>query len=158
LIRPENALIRIPSGPPGVVIREFVAAVTYPEAVDGEDLASRIREREELSSTATGEGVAFLHTPRWEPRTPIKSPVVALGRLSQPTDFGAVDGTLTDLMFLLLAPDAPTHLALLAKAARLCREPGLLSGLRAARTPGDVIDLIRSSERALSHGRTRAES
>jgi mannitol/fructose-specific phosphotransferase system IIA component (Ntr-type) len=158
LIRPENALIRIPSGPPREVIREFVAAVTYPEAVDGEDLASRIREREELSSTATGEGVAFLHTPRWEPRTPIKSPVVALGRLSQPTDFGAVDGTLTDLMFLLLAPDAPTHLALLAKAARLCREPGLLSGLRTARTPGDVIDLIRSSERALSHGRTRAES
>jgi len=57
LIRPENALIRIPSGPPSEVIREFVAAVTYPEAVDGTELAARIHQREELSSTATGDGV-----------------------------------------------------------------------------------------------------
>ncbi len=157
LIRPENALIRLPPGSPREVIREFVGAVTYPEAVDGAALASRIHDREELSSTATVDGVAFLHTPRWEPRTPIQSPLVALGRLSHPTDFGAIDGTPTDLLFLLLAPDAPTHLALLARAARLCREPGLLSGLRAARTPGDVIDLIRSRERAATRRGAEAE-
>jgi len=156
LIRPENALIRIPSGPPSEVIREFVAAVTYPEAVDGTELAARIHQREELSSTATGDGVAFLHTPRWEPRTPIRSPVVALGRLFRPADFGAIDGTPTDLLFLLLAPDAQTHLALLARAAHLCRRPGLLSGLRAARTPAEVIDIIRAAEPALPHRPTES--
>ncbi len=149
LIRPENALIRILAGPPAELIRQFVAAVRFPETVDGNALAARIRQREELSSTATGDGVAFLHTPRWEPRTPIGSPVVALGRLSQPADFGAIDGTLTDLLFLLLAPDAHTHLTLLAKTAHLCRQPGFLAGLRAARTPTEVIDLIRASERTL---------
>jgi PTS system nitrogen regulatory IIA component len=158
LIRPENALIQISSGPPREVIREFVAAVTYPGTVDGNALASRIHQREELSSTATVDGVAFLHTPRWEPRTPIRSPLVALGRLSHPADFGAIDGTPTDLLFLLLAPDAQTHLTLLARAARLCRESGLLSGLRAARTPGEVIDLIRASERALFRRESEAES
>jgi PTS system nitrogen regulatory IIA component len=158
LMRPENALIQISSGAPREVIREFVAAVRYPETVDGNALAARIHQREELSSTATVDGVAFLHTPRWEPRTPIKSPLVALGRLSQPTDFGAIDGTPTDLLLLLLAPDAQTHLTLLAKAARLCREPGLLNGLRAARTPGEVIDLIRATERALFRRASEAES
>ena len=157
LIRPENALIELSSGPPREVIREFVAAVTYPETVDGHALASRIQQREELASTATVDGVAFLHTPRWEPRTPIRTPVVALGRLSHPADFGAIDGTPTDLLFLLLAPDAPAHLTLLAKAARLCREPRLLSGLRAARTPGDVIDLVRACERALFPRQSEAE-
>lgn len=158
LIRPENALIRISSGPPREVIREFVEAVTFPETVDGNALASRIHQREELSSTATVDGVAFLHTPRWEPRTLVRSPLVALGRLSHPADFGAIDGTATDLLFLLLAPDAQTHLTLLAKAARLCREPGLLSGLRAARTAGEVIALIRASERALFRRESEAES
>jgi nitrogen PTS system EIIA component len=157
LIRPENALIRLSSGSPRDVIREFVASVTYPETVDGNALASRIQEREQLASTATVDGVAFLHTPRWEPRTPIQSPLVALGRLSQPADFGAIDGTPTDLLFLLLAPDAQTHLTLLAKAARLCREPRLLSGLRAARTPGEVIDLLRSRERTLFRRQAEAE-
>jgi nitrogen PTS system EIIA component len=144
---PENALIRVATGAPRDVIREFVAAVTYPESVDGAALASRIHEREELSSTATVDGVAFLHTPRWVASPPIRSPLVAVGRLSRPVDFGAIDGTPTDLLFLLLAPDARTHLTLLAKAARLCRDPGLVSGLRAARTPHEVIDLIRASER-----------
>ena len=146
---PENALIRLASGPPRDVIREFVAAVTYPETVDGAALAARIYQREELSSTATVDGVAFLHTPRWEARPPIRSPLVAVGRLSRPVDFGAIDGTLTDLLFLLLAPDARTHLTLLAKAARLCRDPGLVTGLRSAHTPHEVIDLIRASERAV---------
>jgi PTS system fructose-specific IIC component len=158
LIRPENGLIRIPSGPPAELIRQFVAAVTFPRTVDGNALAARIRQREELSSTATGDGVAFLHTPRWEPRTPIGSPVVALGRLSKPADFGAIDGTRTDLLFLLLAPDAHTHLTLLAKTAHLCRQPGFLTGLRAARTPAEVIDLIRASERALMRRKPEAGS
>ncbi len=156
-MRPENALIRVSSGPPREVIRDFVAAVTYPETVDGGVLAGRIYEREELSSTATVDGVAFLHTPRWEARTPIKSPLVALGRLSQAVNFGAIDGTPTDLLFLLLAPDARTHLTLLAKAARLCRDPGLLSGLRGARTPAEAIELIRASERALFRAGPDAE-
>jgi PTS system nitrogen regulatory IIA component len=146
LLRPENALIEVASGSPREVISEFVSAVTFPEIVDGGALASRIARREELSSTATVDGVAFLHTPRWEDRTPIGSPIVALGRLSQPVDFAAIDGTPTDLLFLLLTPDARTHLTLLAKAARLCRDSGLLSGLRAARTPGEVIELIRAAE------------
>jgi mannitol/fructose-specific phosphotransferase system IIA component (Ntr-type) len=92
------------------------------------------------------DGVAFLHTPRWEATPPISSPLVAVGRLSHPVDFGAIDGTPTNLLFLLLAPDARTHLTLLAKAARLCREPGLVAGLRAADSPAEVIELIRLAE------------
>jgi nitrogen PTS system EIIA component len=95
------------------------------------------------------DGVAFLHTARWQSRVLVESPLVALGRLSSPVDFGALDGTPTDLLFLILAPNAPLHLTLLAKAARICRDPELLAGLRAAPSAREVILRIRAAERAV---------
>jgi PTS system nitrogen regulatory IIA component len=148
-LRPANALISVPPGTPRDVVAAFAAAVTYSEAVDARALAARIWEREALSSTATVDGVAFLHTARWQSRVLVESPLVALGRLSSPVDFGALDGTPTDLLFLILAPNAPLHLTLLAKAARICRDPELLAGLRAAPSAREVILRIRAAERAV---------
>jgi PTS system nitrogen regulatory IIA component len=148
-LRAENAFIKIPVGTRREIVTAFVAAVTYPESVKDDVVAVRVWEREELSSTATVDGVAFLHTARWESRVLLQSPLVALGRLPSPVDFGAIDGTPTDLLFLLLAPDDRTHLTLLAKAARLCRDPQLLRGLRAARSGREIARLIRESERAV---------
>lgn len=153
-MRPENALIPLAPGGPREVVAAFAAAVSYAEAVDRRALADRIWEREELSSTATADGVAFLHTARWQSRVLVASPLVAFGRLARPLDFGALDGTPTDLLFLILAPNAQLHLALLARAAHLCRDARLLAGLRAARSGREVIDLIRASERAAFRPRT----
>ena len=156
-LRPENALIRVASGAPREVVTALVAALRLPPSVDRDMLAVRVWEREELSSTGTVDGVAFLHTARWESRMLLPSPLVALGRLPSPIDFGAIDGTLTDLLFLLLAPDDRTHLTLLAKAARLCRDTRLLRALRAARTGREVVRLIRASERTLFRPDLEAE-
>jgi PTS system nitrogen regulatory IIA component len=144
-----NALIPVRPGTPREIITAFVTSVEYPEPVDRALLAARVWEREELSSTATVDGVAFLHTARWESRTLVQSPLAALGRLPTPVHFGAVDGTPTDLLFLLLAPDDRTHLTLLAKAARLSRDPVLLAGLRAAPTGREIVRLVRAAERAV---------
>ena len=46
----------------------------------------------------------------------------------------------------ILAPDDRTQVTLLAKAARLCRDPRLVRGLRAGRTGREVVRLIRASE------------
>lgn len=148
-LRLENALINVPSGTRHEVVTAFVRGVTYPDPVDGDVVAARVLAREELSSTGTVDGVAFLHTARWESRLLLQSPLIALGRLPSPVDFRAIDGTPTDLLFLVLAPDDRTHLTLLAKVARLCRDPRLLEGLRAARTGSEVRGLIRASERTL---------
>ena len=148
-LREANALIPLPPGTRREVISAFLAGVAYPEPVDPAVLAARVLEREELSSTATVDGVAFLHTARWESRLPVHAPLAALGRLPTPIDFGAVDRTPTDLLFLLLAPDDRTHLTLLAKAARLCRDPELLSGLRGAGSGREVRRLIEAAERAV---------
>jgi PTS system nitrogen regulatory IIA component len=146
-LRPANALILIPPGTRREVIAAFAAAVTDSQGADGRALAAPTLEPEELSSTAIGHGVAVLHTARWQSRTLVESPLVALGRLLSPVDFGAIDGSPTDLLLLVLAPNPRMHLTLLARAARICRDPGLLLGLRAARNGREVIRLIRASER-----------
>jgi nitrogen PTS system EIIA component len=144
---PANALLELAGGSPQQIVSELVRAVTFPEPVDADQLAARVWEREQLSSTATSGGVAFLHTARWDFRTMHWNDLLAVGRLHTPVDFGATDGGLTDIFLLLLARDARQHLILLAKAATLCREPGFLGQMRTAPSATAVLTLVRDAER-----------
>lgn len=144
---PENALLPLAGGSPQQIVCELVQAVTFPEPVDADLLAARVWEREQLASTATAGGVAFLHTARWDFRTMHRSDLLAVGRLDKPVDFGAMDGGLTDIFLLLLARDARQHLILLAKAATLCREPGFLGRVRTAPSATAVLTLLHDAER-----------
>ena len=146
LLGEANALIPVPARGRAVVIRAFVAQIHFPEPVDLVLLADRILERENLCSTALPDGVALLHTPRTAPRLLKLHDLVALARIERPIAFGALDGSLTDTLILLLARDERHHLALLAKLARMCREQDFLHGLRTLPTARAVVDLIRRAE------------
>jgi PTS system nitrogen regulatory IIA component len=149
LIDEANALIPVPAGDRASVVRQFVSRIRFPEPVDLVLLVERILERESLCSTALPDGVALLHTPRTAPRVLRWHDLVALGRIERPIAFGALDGSLTDTLVLLLARDERHHLALLAKMARLCREPEVLRGLRTLPTPHAIVALVRKTEEAL---------
>lgn len=145
----ENALLPLTGESTHDIIRDLLRAVAFPEPVDADQLLTRVWEREELSSTATDGGVAFLHTARWDGRVMHRHNLFAIGRLRPAVDFGAMDGGRTDVLLLLLARDARQHLILLAKAARLCRQPGFLEGVRNASSSRDVVSLVRNTERVL---------
>jgi PTS system nitrogen regulatory IIA component len=146
LIAPENACIGVPAGSRDDVVRAFVAQVSFPEPVSIDLVVERVLERERLCSTAVTDGVAFLHTPRSRPRVLRAHDLVAIGRLETPVDFGALDGSLTDTLVLLLARSERDQLALLAKLARLSREPGFLAALHDARRSDEVIHVVRQAE------------
>lgn len=145
----ENVLLSLAGESRRDIVRNLVHAITFPEPVDADQVLSRIWEREQFASTATDGGVAFLHTARWDGRVLHRYDLLAIGRLSVAVDFGAMDGGRTDVLLLLLARDARQHLILLAKAARLCREPGILEGVRNATSARDVVGLVRNTERVL---------
>jgi PTS system nitrogen regulatory IIA component len=147
VLREENALIAVPAGAVSDVVQALVSRVTFPERVDADLVVQRVMEREALCSTASPEGVALLHTARWEPRVLAAHDLLAVGRLSEPIDFGALDGGRTDVLFLILARNERDHLVLLAKVARLCREPAFVDGLREARAAADVVALVEATER-----------
>ena len=145
LISPDNACIAVPAGSRDEVIRAFVERVRFPEPVSADLVCERVLERERLFSTAVSGGVALLHTARSRPRVLQAHDLVAVGRVVAPVAFGALDGSATDLLILLLGRSERDQLALLAKLTRLCQEPGFLAALRAAPGPARVIDLVRET-------------
>ena len=151
-LSPSNALILLRPGPAEQVLRGFIAAVDFPEAVDRDALTTRVLEREQISSTSTAEGVAFLHTARWEQRALVGANLFAIGRLPVLTAFGSPEDPPADLLFLLLARDPRDHLAMLAGATSLSRVPGFLGSLRAARDVPEVVELVRRTESGAAIG------
>ena len=152
LIAPENARITVPALGREAMVRAFVEQVRFPEPVSVDLVVERVLERERLCSTALSDGVALLHTPRRRPRVLRAHDLIAIGRLESPIDFGALDGSATETLILLLARSERDQLALLAKLARLCRESAFLRALRDTKDAAEVIALVRDTEKRVFQG------
>lgn len=102
------------------------AAEVY--GVNAREVISGLLAREQLGSTAMGDGVAIPHA-RLEGLTQI---VGIFARLEKPVDFDAMDGRGVDLVFALLAPEhaGADHLRALARVSRLLRSGELREKLR----------------------------
>ena len=119
------------------------------QVYDPEAMLAAIRQREDVGGTALNNGVAVPH-----PRRPLSDRVqgeslIALGRTTAGIPFGAPDGGLTDLFFLVSCRDAATHLRVLARLSRLFLRPGFLDELRAVDSPAEAIRAIDAAEQSL---------
>lgn len=100
--------------------------------MDENRVMDALLEREALSSTGLGSGVAVPHA-RIEGLTQVRAVFV---RLDTPVAYGSVDDRPVDLLFALFAPprDGAEHLRALAAVSRAMRSPELREKLRQART------------------------
>lgn len=122
------------------VIRSLAArAAATDRVIDGDGLATAVLEREALTPTGMGAGIAIPHCKS----AAVREPSLAFARLDPPVDFGAPDGP-ADLVFMIMAPDgaAETHLAVLSRLAGSLIDEQFTSALRSAATPADVVDLV----------------
>jgi PTS system nitrogen regulatory IIA component len=103
------------------ILKELAASLaTQRPGLDEAQVARVLIEREELASTAIGEGVAIPHG-----KLPGVSEIVAcLGRVKGGVDFDSMDGQPTYLFFVLVAPENSTgqHLKALARISRLFKD------------------------------------
>lgn len=96
--------------------------------------------RERLGSTGLGQGVAIPHG-----RTPVLGTAVgAFVRLSEPIEFGALDGKPVDLVFALAVSEHfnNQHLLLLSQLAELFSDAGMAARLREAPDAAAIYDLL----------------
>lgn len=116
------------------------------------EILDALQSREELGSTALGKGVALPHAelPGAVP------PIIFFARLRRPIEFDARDAEPVDLVFLVLWPGAATKglLDAMSEICRALRDPQLLRRLRLAETPADVVQLLRTHERAFGAGQS----
>jgi nitrogen PTS system EIIA component len=87
-------------------------------------------EREQLASTAIGEGVAIPHGKLGS----VGEIVACLGRAPAGVEFDSMDGQPTFLFFVLVAPESSTgaHLKALARISRVFKDPEFRRRLLAA--------------------------
>ncbi|HEY4177404.1 MAG TPA: PTS sugar transporter subunit IIA [Kofleriaceae bacterium] len=98
--------------------------------IDRATLSRVLIEREQLASTAIGEGVAIPHGKLGS----VGEIVACLGRARPGVEFDSMDGQPTFLFFVLVAPESSTgaHLKALARISRVFKDPEFRRRLLAA--------------------------
>jgi PTS system nitrogen regulatory IIA component len=110
---------------------KVVAPETKPELVD------RLIERENLTSTGLGNGIAVPH-PREPENLSIAIPSISACYLKEPVDFSAIDGRPVMMLFILLSPSVRTHLQLLSRLSYCLRDKAFVAFLQSCPGPEDL--------------------
>ena len=105
-------------------------------------------ERENIMPSATGNGLAFLHTLNRHPEHVVK-PFMVFGRSIGGVDFDALDGKPTHLFFVLGLKYHELHLPWLAKLPQMCSRPETLRTLMEVTTADWIFAALSDAERDL---------
>ncbi|HEY7716999.1 MAG TPA: PTS sugar transporter subunit IIA [Candidatus Binatia bacterium] len=108
--------------------------------LDKKKIRDVLVEREKISTTAIGEGVAIPHG-----KLPgIDQIFGVFGRSPQGVDFASLDGEPTYLFFALIAPEnaAADHLKALARISRLLKDESFRRRLMAATSEQELYRMI----------------
>jgi PTS system nitrogen regulatory IIA component len=130
------------------VLRAIVEVMRLPEEVDREFLFRVLLAREELGSTAIGNGIAIPH-----PRNPIvlhvRKPSIALCFLERPIEFGALDGLPVHALFSLISSTSRAHLHLLSRLAFALNDSGFKRMVTRAGSRDEILGEARRVESKL---------
>lgn len=127
------------------VLKEMVEAVaSHCRSIDSQKLFRVLVEREKISSTAIGEGVAIPHGKL----AGIDRVYGVFGRSSEGLDFNALDGELSYLFFLLVAPEEAggDHLKALARISRLLKDATFRAKLMEGKTREEIFRTIKEGD------------
>jgi PTS system nitrogen regulatory IIA component len=109
-------------------------------------LLEKLVERESLSSTGIGDGIAIPHC-KYEN---IDGIIMAFGRSLNGLDFDSIDKKPAHIFFLLVAPNtqkaAGEHLQTLAKITRFLKSDEFKGDLMAAMTREEIYKLITEED------------
>ena len=112
--------------------------------IDRASLSRVLVEREQLASTAIGEGVAIPHGKLGA----VGEIVACLGRAPKGVDFDSMDGQPTFLFFVLVAPESSTgaHLKALARISRVFKDPEFRRRLMAAGDADSMYHVVADED------------
>lgn len=131
-------------------LREMVSFLKKRDKIPKEkELYEKLLQRENLGSTAIGEGVAIPHCKL----KGIKNPLVLLAVSKKGVNFYSLDGKPSNIFFLVVSsPENPSlNLQILASIAHLVRKAdSLLKKILHAENISHILDLIREEEEKLN--------
>lgn len=125
----------------------FVKTVDLPAELDREALLDALLAREELASTAIGNGIAIPHVRQFGSES-LQHDIVVVAYLFSPVDWKAPDGLLVHTLFLVLAADETRHLQILAEIAQFASDEGFVDFLKTMPAREALAEKIMALEAA----------
>ena len=127
------------------VLKAVVEAAPLARSIDRHELFIRLLEREDLSTTGIGRGVAIPHPRSPLPKAP-KEPTITTCFLDVPIDYDAIDDIPVFVLFLMLSPAPKIHLRLLARLSYLLRDNSFIRFLKGAPSADDFLSRVEEIE------------
>ena len=144
-IRPECFLTSIEDRTREGALRTLVHAVAQRGYIrDEKDVYNRLMERENIQSTAVGNGIAIPHCFIDE----VPDLIISVARAPGGLDFDSFDGKPTQVVFLLMGnrQEHSLHLKALARIARLIKSTAFIEKIVASATVQDMVKAFEQEE------------
>jgi PTS system nitrogen regulatory IIA component len=129
-------------------LKSLVEILPVPEDVDRDLLLRLLLAREAAASTGVGDGIALPHV-----RNPIvlhiPKPMVTLGFLERPVEFGALDGKPVQVLFSLICPTVRSHLQMLSRLSYALHDVKFKQAVLQQHLPEKILQEARRVEAAL---------
>lgn len=140
--RPEHVIAELRGDTVPRVLEELCARAAELELVrDRTWFLGSLLERENVLSSAVGQGVAFPHTINRHPEQ-IRVPFLLVGRSANGVDFSAADKQRVHLVVLMGLRYQELHLPWLGRLSSLLREPRLRTRLAAAPSADEIHAIL----------------
>ena len=146
LINKNSVKLNLVSTDKPSVIDELVYLVNKSGNLNGKkEYKEAILAREELSTTAIGEGVAIPHAKNKS----VTKPCLAAGISKQGIDYEAFDDSLSHLFFMIAAPEGAndTHLEVLSRLSTILMDENFRNDLINASSVDEFLSLINKKEK-----------
>jgi PTS system nitrogen regulatory IIA component len=135
----------VPGADGPAVLREAVDRLGFLEAGGKSRLLEKLLEREQLTSTGIGKGIAIPH-----PRDPLdewlSAPRIATFFLERPVDYRSLDDQPVFVLFMLLCPTVKVHLHLLSRLSFCLRMDDFIAVLRSGPSEAALIRKVAALE------------
>jgi mannitol/fructose-specific phosphotransferase system IIA component (Ntr-type) len=144
-IRPDCFLPALQERTREDALRALVRAVaSHGYLRDERDVFARLMERENIQSTAVGNGIAIPHCFTDE----VPDLIIAVARAPGGLDFDSFDGKPTHVVFLLMGnrQEHSLHLKALARIARLIKSTSFIEKIVASSTVEDMVKAFEQEE------------
>ena len=127
------------------ILKELSDVLVKPCQVSSvEELLRVLLDREKLGSTGIGEGIAIPHGRLKK----LKRFYISFGRSLKGVDFDSIDRKLSQLFFLVMAPEnsAVDNLKLLSRIVTLLKEPSFKKKLIGASSAKELFQIISQED------------
>jgi len=138
------------------VLKALVETAPLAPSIDREELFLRLLEREDLSTTGIGRGVAIPHPRSPLPHAPAE-PSITTCFLERPMDYNAIDDIPVFVLFLMLSPSPKIHLRLLARLSYALRDKAFIDFLRGSPPEGPLLSRVAEIETNIDNVRHLSE-